>query len=67
MQYAKRITISKLDRSEVILMNYAKPILKKVNEQGEFIKARVYVMIGFSLILILIGYGVGRSIGMIVF
>lgn len=46
-------------------MDYAKPILKKVNEQGEFIKASIYVMVGF--LLILVGYGVGRLIGMIAF
>ncbi|MCE4048854.1 MULTISPECIES: hypothetical protein [Bacillaceae] len=40
-------------------------ILKKVNEQSEFIKVSIYVMIGFSIILV--GYGVGRMIGMVAF
>jgi len=46
-------------------MGYVKPIIKKVNEQGEFIKASIYVMVGFSIILV--GYGIGRLVGMITF
>ncbi|MED3964932.1 hypothetical protein [Niallia taxi] len=46
-------------------MDYIKIIFKKVKEQGEFIKSSIYVMIGFSIILV--GYGIGRLVGMIVF
>jgi len=46
-------------------VDYIKPIIKKVNEQGEFIKASIYVMVGFSLLLV--GFGIGRFVGMITF
>jgi len=54
-----------LARREFIKVDYIKPIIKKVNEQGEFIKASIYVMVGFSIILV--GYGIGRLVGMITF
>lgn len=40
-------------------------ITKKFNEQGEFIKTSVYILSGFSLILV--GYGFGRLVGLIAF
>jgi len=46
-------------------MDYVKIIFKKVKEQGGFIKSSIYVMIGFSIILV--GYGIGRLVGMIIF
>jgi len=54
-----------LERRESIKVDYIKPITKKVNEQGEFIKASIYVMVGFSTILV--GYGIGRLVGKISF
>ena len=38
-------------------------ILKKINEQDEFIRASIYIFGGF--LLVLVGYGVGRLVGMI--
>ena len=46
-------------------MKICKPIFKKVNEQDQFIKISIYVMCGFSIVLV--GYGVGRLVGMITF
>ncbi|GAB6441516.1 hypothetical protein bcgnr5369_04400 [Bacillus cereus] len=40
-------------------------IIKKINEQGEFIRASIYILSGFSIVLV--GYGVGRFVGLIVF
>ncbi|MHA4307450.1 hypothetical protein ACX16O_01195 [Bacillus cereus] len=47
------------------MQDIIKSIFKKINEQDEFIKACIYIMSGFSIILV--GYGVGRLIGMVTF
>lgn len=40
-------------------------IIKKINEQDEFIRASIYIFVGF--LIVLIGYGIGRLIGMVTF
>ncbi|MEJ1517327.1 hypothetical protein R3O67_29385 [Bacillus cereus] len=40
-------------------------IIKKINEQGEFIRASIYILSGFSMVLV--GYGIGRFIGLMAF
>ena len=42
-----------------------KSILEKVNEQSEFIRASIYVISGFTIILV--GYGIGHFAGSLVF
>ncbi|WP_256437713.1 hypothetical protein [Sporosarcina sp. Marseille-Q4063] len=42
-----------------------KTILGKVNEQSEFIRASIYVISGFTIILV--GYGIGYFAGSMMF
>lgn len=45
--------------------NIVKTTIKKMNEQDQFIKASIFTIGGFSIVLV--GYGVGRLVGMITF
>jgi hypothetical protein len=45
--------------------NMVKPIVKKINEQDQFTKASIYIIVGF--LIVLAGYGIGRLVGMIAF
>lgn len=47
------------------MQRIVKSVLKKINEQGEFIKVSIYVMGGF--VLVMAGYGVGRLVGLVTF
>ncbi|MGE7602382.1 hypothetical protein ACQKL5_07695 [Peribacillus sp. NPDC097675] len=40
-------------------------LLTKINEQDQFMRASYYIMGGF--LIILVGYGVGRLVGLILF
>lgn len=45
------------------LNKFTKSIFKKINEQDEFIKVSIYIIGGFSIVLV--GYGFGRLIGLV--
>lgn len=47
------------------MIKLMKNLLAKINEQNQFIKASLYVNRGF--LIILVGYGFGRLVGMIIF
>jgi hypothetical protein len=40
-------------------------IIKKINEQGAFIRTSIYILSGFSIVLV--GYDIGRLFGLIAF
>ncbi|MFJ7744595.1 hypothetical protein [Peribacillus sp. NPDC097295] len=40
-------------------------LLAKINEQDQFMRASYYIIGGF--LIILVGYGFGRLVGMIIF
>jgi hypothetical protein len=47
-------------------LNKILSLYKKIDEQNDFVRASIYILGGFSLVLV--GYGIGRYvIGMVAF
>lgn len=65
-KYSKIVNIYRMENlEEITLQQVLNKMIKTINDQGRFTQVSIYVLIG--ILILAVGYGVGRLIGLLIF